>query len=54
MARTKPETITLRIGPQLRDAIGRYAAAREMTPSEFMRHALRAYMASTAEQESNQ
>lgn len=51
MPQTKPKTITIRLGGQERERIESYAAAREMTVSEFVRYAVRVYTDSTPEQE---
>jgi hypothetical protein len=44
---TKPATITVRVGPNLRSSINEYAKLREQTPSEFIRYCVLLYMDST-------
>ena len=42
------QTITIRVSPLLRENIRAYADAREMSPSDFVRYAIRFYMDSVA------
>lgn len=46
---TKPETLTVRLGPKTRADAERYAELREMNLSEFVRYCVRLYMDSTPE-----
>lgn len=41
---TRTKTLTVRVGPSMRQAISDYASAREMTDGEFVRYCVRFYM----------
>lgn len=49
---TKPQTLTIRIGPAQRKLWEEYAEAREMRLGEFVRYAVRVYTDSTTKEES--
>jgi uncharacterized protein (DUF1778 family) len=46
---SKTKTITIRLGPNTRANVERYAAKREMSVGEFVRYCVRVYMDSTPE-----